>query len=67
MPNSKKQAGGLSQLAHDTEGYMAKRLHQLRDLLEQRGLRRERLGREMAWRLKRFPGFVWSLGWEAEP
>jgi predicted nucleotidyltransferase len=52
---------------HDTEGYMAKRLHQLRDLLEQRGLRRERVGREMAWRWKQFPGFDWSLGWEAEP
>jgi predicted nucleotidyltransferase len=52
---------------HDTEGYMAKRLHQLRDLLGQRGLRRERVGREMSWRWNQFPGFDWSLGWETEP
>jgi hypothetical protein len=54
-------------LFHVTEAYMAKRLAQLRNLLEQRGLRRERVGREMAWRWNQFPGFDWSLGWEAEP
>ena len=35
---------------YDTGGYIAQRLAYLRDLLAQRGLRRERAGREMIWR-----------------
>lgn len=50
---------------HDTEGYVADRLERLRNLLKQRGLHRARVDREMAWRWKQFPGFDWSLEWEA--
>lgn len=52
---------------HDTADYMAQRLAGLRNLLERRGLSRERADREMAWRWKQFPGFDWSLEWEAVP
>jgi len=52
---------------YDTEGYVAARLASLRRLIEQRGLRRERLRRDLVWRWQRFPGFDWSLAWESTP
>ena len=49
---------------YDTDGYIARRLAYLRDLMARRGLRRERLGRDMAWRWREPPGSAWSLEWE---
>jgi predicted nucleotidyltransferase len=50
---------------HDTDGFMAERLARLRRLIENRGLRRERIQHDLTWRWERFPGFGWSLEWEA--
>ena len=50
---------------YDTDGYITRRLAGLRRLIEQRGLRREQAQHDLAWRWKQFPGFNWSLEWEA--
>lgn len=50
---------------YDTEGYMERKLGHVRLLIEQKGLRREQVDREMAWRWDRFPGPDWSLEWDA--
>jgi hypothetical protein len=49
---------------HDPKGYADERLAYLRQLIRERGLRRERIGRDFAWRRKRFPGIGWFLEWE---
>jgi hypothetical protein len=41
------------------------RLASLRQLIEKRGLRRERVQDDLTWHWQRFPGFDWSLEWEA--
>jgi hypothetical protein len=52
---------------HDLDGYMAGRLARLKRLIEKHGLRRERVQDSLTWRWQRFPGFGWSLKWEAAP
>jgi len=52
---------------YDTGNYMAQRLAYLRELLARRGLRRERVGREMTWRWQHAPGADWTLEWERTP
>jgi predicted nucleotidyltransferase len=52
-------------ILHDSDGYIAERLASLRRLIEEQGLRRERVQRDLVWRWQRFPGFDWSLEWEA--
>ena len=52
-------------ILYDTDNYMAKRLTYLKQLIEKQGLRRERVQHELVWRWQRFPGFDWSLEWEA--
>lgn len=49
----------------DTDGYLTSHLTRLRQLIETRGLRRETHQRDQAWRWQQFPGFKWSLEWEA--
>ncbi len=51
-------------ILHDTDGYMAERLGFLRALIVQKGLRREREGRDLIWRWEESPGADWSLEWE---
>lgn len=50
---------------YDANQYAAKRLTALRRLIEREGLRRERVQRETIWRWQQFPGFDWTLEWEA--
>lgn len=50
---------------YDPTGYAAERLARLRGLLDQRGLRREADHRDLTWHWQKFPGFNWSLEWEA--
>jgi len=52
---------------YDTGNYMAQRLAYLRELLARRGLRRERVGREMTWRWQHAPSADWTLEWERTP
>jgi predicted nucleotidyltransferase len=54
-----------SYLTSFSDGYVAERLASLRRLIEKQGLRRERVQRDLVWRWQRFPGFDWSLEWEA--
>jgi predicted nucleotidyltransferase len=50
---------------YDTHEYIAERLARLRRLIQKKGLRRELSQRDMVWRWQKFPGFNWSLEWEA--
>lgn len=50
---------------YDPDGYAARRLASLRQLSEKQGLYRERVQDDLVWRWERFPGFDWSLEWEA--
>lgn len=52
-------------LLYDPEGYAGMRLSRLRQLLAARGLRREANRRDLVWHWQKFPGFNWSLEWEA--
>ena len=49
---------------YDTGGYIAKRLAYLRSLVAGRGLRRERIGRDMVWNWRQPPESTWALEWE---
>jgi predicted nucleotidyltransferase len=46
------------------EGYAAQRLAALKRLIANRGLYRERVGRDLIWKWERFPGSNWSLEWK---
>jgi predicted nucleotidyltransferase len=48
----------------DDDGYMAKRLEFLRELIRREGLHREKDGRDLIWRRAAAPGVGWSLEWE---
>ncbi len=50
---------------YDPQGYATARLARVRRLLESQGLRREADHRDFAWHWLKFPGFDWSLEWEA--
>jgi predicted nucleotidyltransferase len=52
-------------ILYDPDAYMAQRLASLKRLIKEQGLRRERMQRDLVWRWQRFPGFDWSLEWEA--
>lgn len=52
---------------HDTEGYITERLARLQRFMEEQGLRRRRVGRDLVWQWRRSPGFDWSLDWERVP
>jgi predicted nucleotidyltransferase len=49
----------------DPEGYAAEQLARLRKLIESKGLHRKQKGKDFIWNWERFPGFDWSLEWEA--
>ena len=49
---------------YDPDSYAQEKLARLRTLIDEKGLRRERVGRDMAWRWQEFPGFGWALEWE---
>jgi hypothetical protein len=50
---------------YDTNEYVTERLARLRRLIQKQGLRRESVQRDLIWRWQQFPGFNWSLEWEA--
>jgi predicted nucleotidyltransferase len=54
-------------ILYDTDGFMEGRLRSLRALLQRKGLRREREGRDLIWRWREPPPPDWSLGWEEAP
>jgi predicted nucleotidyltransferase len=49
---------------YDPQGYAAQRLAALQQLITNRGLYREQIGRDFIWKWKQFPGFRWSLEWK---
>jgi predicted nucleotidyltransferase len=49
---------------YDPDQYIADRLLRLRRLIGEKGLRREREGRDLVWRWLEFPGFGWAVEWE---
>ena len=51
-------------ILYDTGGNMTERLEFLRALIERKGLRREREGRDLIWHWEQPPGPDWSLEWE---
>ncbi len=48
---------------YDPEGYAQEKLTRLRELIREKGLHRERIGRDFAWQWEEFPGFDWILEW----
>jgi hypothetical protein len=50
---------------YDPSGYLVEKLTQLQRLIGKRGLHREAAQRDLTWQWQRFPGFGWSLEWEA--
>jgi hypothetical protein len=50
-------------ILYDPQGYAQEKLTYLRELIRKKGLLREKIGRDFAWRWKEFPGFGWSLSW----
>ena len=49
---------------YDLEGYATQRLAALKQLITNRGLYREQVGRDFIWKWKQFPGLNWSLEWK---
>jgi predicted nucleotidyltransferase len=49
---------------YDSDGYIADKLVRLRALIGEKGLHRERAGRDLVWRWQEFPGFGWAVEWE---
>ena len=49
----------------DSDGYMERRLSDLRWLIRRKGLRREQVQNDFVWRWERFPGYDWTLEWES--
>ena len=49
---------------YDPDGYAREKLAQLRTLINEKGLRREQVGRNLVWQWQEFPGFGWTLEWE---
>lgn len=52
---------------YDSNEYAAGQLGRLREAIEKKGLYRERVGRDLVWNWRRFPGRDWSLDWETIP
>ena len=53
-----------SVVLYDVNGYVTERLARLKQLIENRGLYRERIQRETVWRWKHPPGTEWTLEWD---
>ncbi len=53
-----------SVVLYDVDGFVTERLARLKQLIEKRGLRRERVQREMVWRWEHPPGPDWALEWD---
>lgn len=51
-------------IVHDAGGYMEKRLGFVKQLIQRKGLRRERVDGDLIWRSESLPGAGWSLEWE---
>ena len=47
----------------DPQGYLSQKLDLIRRLIKQKGLTREKRGRDLIWRWKRYPGPNWSIEW----
>lgn len=43
---------------------MQTRLQAVQRLIQRKGLRRERRGRDLVWQWEQPPGLYWLLGWE---
>ncbi|MBC7225957.1 MAG: nucleotidyltransferase domain-containing protein [Thermoflexales bacterium] len=52
-------------ILYDPQDYMAKRLAELRRLIQEYGLRRVQRGRDLVWNWDRPPGPDWSVEWGA--
>lgn len=52
-------------ILYDSDGYMERRLSDLRTLIARKGLRREQMQNDFVWHWERFPGYDWSLEWES--
>jgi predicted nucleotidyltransferase len=50
---------------YDTGEYVTERLARLRRLVQKQGLHRGSTEHDLIWRWQHFPGFNWSLDWEA--
>jgi predicted nucleotidyltransferase len=48
---------------YDPDRYIADRLVRLRQIIREKGLRRERVGRDLVWQWQEFPGFGWAVEW----
>jgi len=48
---------------YDRDHYITDKLAKLRQLISEKGLRRERAGRDLVWRWQEFPGFGWTVEW----
>ncbi len=54
-------------ILYDSQGYMADRLARLRRLIQEQGLQRRQMGRDLVWDWQHFPGLGWSLDWGMAP
>ena len=54
-------------ILYDSQSYMAERLARLRRLIQERGLQRRQMGRDLVWDWQHFPGLGWSLDWGMAP
>lgn len=48
---------------YDPDRYIEEKLARLRQLIREKGLRRERTGRDLVWQWQEFPGFGWTVEW----
>ena len=51
---------------YDPHGYIQAKLTRLQTLIRKKGLRREKIEGSFAWQWDKFPGFGWSIEWDAE-
>jgi predicted nucleotidyltransferase len=49
---------------YDPRGYAREKIRLLRNIINRKGLKRNRTGRDFFWQWDEFPGFGWSLEWE---
>jgi predicted nucleotidyltransferase len=48
----------------DTDDYITGRLAYVRELIAEKGLYREQVGRDLLWQWQEFPGYNWAIEWE---
>jgi predicted nucleotidyltransferase len=51
-------------ILYDFNEYAQRKLAALKGLIRNKGLKREKIGQDLVWSWKEFPGFGWSLEWE---